>query len=383
MTFNRTQVIYALAMALLFGPLAITWWSNAPRSFEFSQDPVSVTGDPVYHEQFISFVEGKNVAAHASSATMRRDGKILVAWYTGTEEGARDVEISSAIIDPETYTLSPSLTAATRLQTEKDTWRYIRKLGNPLVYQLADGRAVLLYVSVSFGGWAVSNLNLRFSDDGGLTWSPAQRIVTSPFLNLSTLVKGTPTKLTNGEVGIPVYHEFLGKFGELLVVDVNGKVKNKHRMSWGREAIQPVIVPVTKDKAVALLRDSGEEQKRVAITTSSDSGQSWAPLSHLELANPNSAVAAIQSYQGNLLLVFNNDEDERNNLSLATSMNNGKTWKVIHEFENQPLEPGKKIKFSYPYLIKGNNNDYHLFYTWRKSRIKYIHFNEAWLKGRL
>ena len=361
MTINRTQTYYALTMVIVFSLLAITWWSPKGASFQYSAPSGPPDSAPLYHEQFISFVEGNNIAAHASSATLRHDGKILAVWYTGSEEGAKDVSISSTVIDPETYTLSPSLAVATRLQTEKDAWRYIRKLGNPLVYQMDNGKIMLLYVSVSFGGWAASNLNVRFSDNGGLSWSPAQRIVTSPFINLSTLVRGAPVAFSNGDIGIPVYHEFIGKFGELLIIDADGRVKNKHRMSWGREAIQPAVVPTSSNNALALLRDSGEQHKRIAMTSTTNSGQDWAPLSHLPLANPNSAVAAMLSHQGSILLVFNNDEEERNNLSLAVSSDQGNSWKVIHEFENQPLEPGKKIKFSYPYLIKGRNNDYHLF----------------------
>jgi predicted neuraminidase len=242
---------------------------------------------------------------------------------------------------------------------------------------------MLMYVSVSFGGWAASSLNVRFSDNGGLGWSPAYRIITSPFINISTLVKGKPLNLSNGDIAIPVYHEFLGKFSELLILDPQANVINKHRLSWGREAIQPSIISLSETDAIALLRDSGEQHKRVAVTTSSDVGKTWAPLKQLHLPNPNSAVAGLGTSDNRIIMVFNNSEDERNNLSLAVSDNKGKSWKVIHSFEDQEPEPGKKIKFSYPYLIRGNNNDYHLFYTWRKHRIKYIHFNEAWLENLL
>ena len=62
--------------------------------------------------------------------------------------------------------------------------------------------------------------------------------------------------------------------------------------------------------------------------------------------------------------------------------------RLVGQGSNDVLEdrepvPGKKIKYSYPYLIRGNNNDYHLFYTWQKERIKYVHFNDAWLANRL
>jgi predicted neuraminidase len=383
MPANKVQLIFLLASIVVFGLLGYQWWPQPVAEFTTDSTSIPDNQQPLYHEQFISFPQAEISAVHAASAAMRDDGKILAAWFSGSEEGASDVVIASTVIDPQTHVITPARTIATRLQTETDTWRYIRKLGNPLLHQLSDGRLMLLYVSVSFGGWAASSLNVRFSDDGGQQWTPARRVVTSPFINISTLVKGKPINLSNGDVAVPTYHELMGKFGELLILDPHGRVKNKYRLSWGREAIQPSVVPLSPKEAIALLRDSGEKHKRVAMTRTGDYGKNWAPLAHLELANPNSAVAAMMTTNNRIIMVFNNDEEERNNLSMAVSSDQGQDWKVIHVLEDREPVPGKKIKYSYPYLIRGNNNDYHLFYTWQKERIKYVHFNEAWLVNRL
>lgn len=383
MSLPRIKPALLLITVLLFTLLAVKWWPQQDAEFILQFDAMSANQPPLYHEQFISFPANENSAAHAAAATLRDDGKILAAWYEGSREGARDVLINSTLIDPKNHVLSPALPIASPLQTEQDTWRYVRKVGNAIVHQSSDGRLILMYVSVSFGGWAASNLNIRFSDNGGLSWTPARRIVTSPFINISTLVKSKPLNLSNGNIAIPVYHEFLGKFGELLILDPQGRVVNKHRLSWGREAIQPSVVALSETEALALLRDSGEQHKRIASTRTSDGGDTWSPLQWLQLPNPNAAVAALTTKDGNIIMVFNNDEEERNNLSLAISTNLGKDWRVIHAFEDQEPVPGKKIKFSYPYLIRGNDNDYHLFYTWQKHRIKYIHFNDAWLANLL
>lgn len=383
MSLLRIQIILLLISVLLFTLLGLKWWPQEEAGFSLQPDPMPSKQASLYHEQFISFPANEDSAAHAAAATLRNDGKILATWYEGSREGARDVLINSTVIDPNNHVVSPPLPIASPLQTEQDTWRYVRKLGNGVVHQLPAGRLMLMYVSVSFGGWAASNLNIRFSDNGGLSWTPARRIVTSPFLNISTLVKGKPLNLSNGHIAVPVYHEFLGKFGELLIIDPQGRVVNKHRLSWGREAIQPSVVALTRTEALALLRDSGEQHKSIASSRTSDGGNTWSPLQWLQLPNPNAAIAALTTTDGRIIMVFNNDEEERNNLSLAISSNSGNSWKVIHAFEDQEPVPGKKIKFSYPYLIRGNDNDYHLFYTWRKHRIKYIHFNDAWLAGLL
>ena len=371
------QFLFATATLLVFLLLAAQWWPQRAPDFRMPPIPATHNSTPVYHEQFISF--GATSAVHAPALSQRHDGKLIAVWYAGSREGAKDVVIASTIINPTDGTLSPARPVATRQQTQTDNWRYIRKLGNPVIHQLADGRLMLVYVSVSFGGWAASNLNLRFSDDGGLSWGPAERLVTSPFLNISTLVKGTPLDFSNGDIGIPVYHELFGKFSELLVLDNRGEVKSKHRLSWGRDAIQPVIIPLSENKAIALLRDSGEIDKRIGFSQSIDRGQQWSTPKPLALPNPNAAVAAALAADKQIITVFNNHEDERNDLTLAVSADQGASWKIVHRFESESLQAGKKTEYSYPYLIRGHNGDYHLLYTWHKQRIKYIHFNQAWL----
>lgn len=96
----------------------------------------------------------------------------------------------------------------TREQTQKDLNRYIKKLGNSVVTIDDSKRFWLFYVSVSVGGWTGSSINVKWSDDG-IQWTPAKRLITSPFLNLSTLVKGNPIIYSNGHLLVLAYHEFI------------------------------------------------------------------------------------------------------------------------------------------------------------------------------
>ena len=40
--------------------------------------------------------------------------------------------------------------------------------------------------------------------------------MTSPFVNVSTLVRSNPFRYADGSIGLPAYHEFIGKFAELI-----------------------------------------------------------------------------------------------------------------------------------------------------------------------
>ena len=375
------QLLPLLVIIFVFTELGVRWWPGEPREFVLhadSETSPTETAAPRYHQQFISFSETPVV--HAPAIAQRNDGKLIAVWYGGSREGAKNVGIYQTIIDPQNnHALSPPRQITTRLQTQQDSWRYIRKLGNPIIHRLADGHLMLVYVSVSYGGWAASSLNIRFSTDDGQTWGAARRLVTSPFLNISTLVKGTPIDFSNGDIGIPVYHEFFGKFGELLILDAEGKVKDKRRMSWGRDSIQPVIAALDSRRAIALLRDSGEVNQRIASSMTTDGGQHWTTPTPLQLPNPNAAIALGRDKRQALLVVFNNDAEERYDMSLALSTDAGKNWRIVHAFDKGIPEKGKKFEFSYPYLIRDTQGGFHLVYTWHKKRIKYVHFNQAWL----
>jgi len=253
----------------------------------------------------------------------------------------------------------------------------VRKLGNPVVAAARDGSLWLFYVSVSVGGWRGSAINLTISGDDGETWSRPKRLMTSPFLNLSTLVKGPPLLLEDATMAVPAYHEFIGVFGELLWLDPSGNVIDKSRLSRGAYSLQPVIVPRSPTEALGLMRYAGPQPARILSVRTTDAGRHWSRPKKLDLPNPNAALASIRLPDGTLLLVFNDSETGRQDLSLASSRDEGQTWRVIHRFEHQ--SSGSQ-EFSYPYLIQSRDGSFHLLYTWQRTRIKHVRFNEAWLE---
>ncbi|MCP4664917.1 MAG: exo-alpha-sialidase, partial [Deltaproteobacteria bacterium] len=227
-------------------------------------------------------------------------------------------------------------------------------------------------------------INVTTSKDEGRTWSSPRRLVASPFLNLSTLVKGPPFFFQDGAIGLPVYHEFIGKFGELLRLNQAGGVLYKRRLSWGRHSLQPVIAPITDKKALGLMRYGGRSQPRLLSFKTDDGGLTWSRPVKTDLPNPNSAVAAIRSREGELLLVFNNTERKRNDLSLAISGDRGAAWRVIHSFEREAVpKEGRVPSFSYPTFLRARSGDFHLVYTWNKMKIKHVRFNRPWLEKML
>jgi predicted neuraminidase len=332
--------------------------------------------EPVFRERFASRSDTAEV--HAATAYIHRADGLTAFWYGGSREGASDVAVYSARLEDSGW--DQPRVVVERNQMTAQLSRKIRKIGNSIVHQHPDGRLWLFFVTVSVGGWAGSSINLIESADNGLTWSPAKRLVTSPFFNLSTLVKGSAFRYADGTVGLPVYHEFVGKFGELLRLDPTGRVIGKTRFTSGRHALQPEIAVLTKEKAVGLLRYAGPPPSRVLYTFSEDSGRSWSTPQKLHLPNPDSAIDVLALPDGRILAVLNDIEDARWRLVLAQSDNQGRDWRTIKvlEHEQDAVNP-KRHEFSYPWLLRSDDDVFHLLYTWNRSRIKHIEFNRTWL----
>jgi predicted neuraminidase len=395
-----------------------------PAPFDVSQIAESRNEAPRFQARFAS--TRRNVMAHAASLVELRDGRIRAFWYSGSREGARDVEIHGAVFDPRLGEWGAEHTVVTRSDTQRALQRYVAKLGNPVAARGADGTLWLFCVTVSVGGWAGSSITAMSSRDDGETWSAARRLVTSPFLNLSTLVKGTPFPYADGTLGLPVYHEFIGKFGEVLRLDSSGAVLDKQRLTHGGHSLQPVVLVTGETDALALMRHSGSAApRRVVVTSTTNAGEHWTPESKSPLANPDAALSGVVLADGVLLVALNDIEEDRDVLSLAVSRDGGVRWERIHDLENQrargdvPFDrasyrgvlavlaresgaaagdtaavaasaearscKGERcgFEFSYPYLIQARNGEFHLAYTWNSAFIKHVRFNRAWLDRRM
>jgi len=180
---------------------------------------------------------------------------------------------------------------------------------------------------------------------------------------------------------VPIYHEFLGYFPEMLWLQPSLKGPEIHftksRMTGGQSFMQPSVVAFGPSEAIAFYRSLSHE-KTIGAAVTTDAGATWSEPETLSLPNPDAGMDALLLSDQRILLAFNDSPINRETLSLAVSHDRGVHWNRI-----AILESASGMEFSYPYMIRTQDGHIHLVYTWDRKRIKHVIFNEAWIDARM
>ncbi len=363
-----------------------------------------------FDAQFVSSMPGQ--AVHAASVVELRDGRLRAVWFSGSREGAGDVAIKTSVMDAASLHWGEETTLFDRQQLQQGLWRYIKKLGNPVIARMPDDSLMLWLVNVSLGGWAGSSITWLRSTDEGLSWSTPRRLVTSPFLNISTLVKGAPIFYADGQIGLPVYHEFVTKFAEILRLSPHGQVLDKTRIPGSQTSLQPVVLVADPQRAQVYMRSG--KATAVMMSATDDAGKTWSATHATPWINPDSALAGVVTGTGQQWLALNTHPKNREVLALLQTRTAGPFEGAIPLIVEASPKPEKRLsvadyerllgdelkargaspaqaqtyiasakrqlcgadtcaqEFSYPYLLQSRDGYLHLVYTWHRSRIKHV-----------
>lgn len=368
----------------------ILWgWPRPDRNAQTGGEDSFLIEPPAARQEAPQFISafighaGTLGVAHCPSICQLSDGRLATVWYAGSREGAKDVSIwlsrsdnpkkpSDTNIDWE-----PPRALVDRQSASAELSRYVKKVGNPIIFTDHRDRTWLIYVSIAVGGWSGSSLNVKCSLNGGETWSNSERLILSPLANLSELVRANPVLMKSGRIAIPIYHESIVKFSELLWLDwkQDKVVWGKTRMTGGPSLLQPTIVPLDERRAVSYHRD--HQRRGTPWQETLDAGKTWSPIAMTGLPNSDSSVAGLRLSNGSVLLALNDNSQNRHDLTLVLSKDGTTDWQRIIVLENQT-----GMEFCYPSMIRGRDGFIHLVYTWKRERIRYLAFNEAWLQER-
>ena len=302
-------------------------------------------------------------SAHASTIVETPEG-LVAAWFGGTREGANDVGIwMSRRVSGQ---WSSPVEIANGIQPDGSrfpTW-------NPVLFDLRKGEIALFYkVGPSPREWWGM---VRTSSDRGRTWSAARRLpegVLGP-------IKNKPVRLSDGTIVAPSSTESPASPSAWRV---HFEISRDDGMTWRLarpqagagsapiDAIQPSILVHTGGRLQAVGRT---RSGRLFETWSSDRGDTWTPISLIDLPNPSAGTDAVTLRDGRHLLVYNHTPKGRTPLNVAVTRD-GRSWSAVHVLESEPGE------YSYPAVIQTGDGLVHITYTWRRERIKHVVIDPA------
>ena len=172
------------------------------------------------------------------------------------------------------------------------------------------------------------------------------------------------------------------------ITDDLGKTWQFSNPVIGGIGIQPTIGIARDGRLTAYLRDNGPPPQRMQQTWSEDGGLTWTIAKDTDIPNPGAGFDMTNLSTGEWIMVYNDLENGRWDLTVAISDDEGKTWKWKKRLEHD--DRGEKAASShYPAIIQGNDGMIHVVYSFHRrdvervhsKTIKYASFPVSWVKG--
>lgn len=302
-------------------------------------------------------------AFHCSTIAEAGNGDLLCLWYGGSYESADD----------------QSLFLARRRKGER-TWDSPQVLirgpkplpGNGVIF--VDGRQQVWIVwcrmestrPIGRGqGWNECRLMVRTSPDHGVTWTPD-----SEFLDASIrgVPRNPPVRRTNGDLILAVESVSGELDGSAFLIGAQLGT-SWHKGGFTPGGSQPAVIERKDGTLFALMRKA----PRLTQIESRDGGETWSAATDSTLRNPDAGISMTKLSSGNVVVVFNDSDRMRTPLSIARSIDEGRSWEAPLALESNPGE------YSYPCVIQTQDGKIHVTYTYRRYTIKHVEFNEDWL----
>lgn len=315
---------------------------------------------------------------HASTIVETTPGHFVSAWFGGTKERNPDVCIYVSHFEGGKW--SPGVLVADGIQADGmprlPTW-------NPVLFAPKNAPLQLFYkVGPTPRDWWGM---LITSADGGRVWSAPRRLpdgILGPIKNKPVLMSDgswlspTSTEGNKSATGDKDGDGWLVHFERSRDSGVTWEKIGPVKKGPGFDAIQPSILFHADGRLQALCRT---KQGVIAQTWSKDLGQTWGPLTAIELPNPGSGTDAVTLADGRHLLVYNHSahradeaKGDRWPLDVAIS-SDGLTWLRVVTLETEPCKSG----YAYPAVIQAADGLVHITYTVNREVIKHVVLDPA------
>lgn len=328
-------------------------------------------------------------ASHASLESFEHAGnKVLaVAYHAATDashEGARSQHLRFALSRDGGESWAPSTVVAFG---GMPVW-------NPVLFFDKETSRLFLFYSESRKSFSPGG-DVKFvtSSNAGQTWSPPTTIYAHEVDGeVPKVTANRPVKASDGSWYLPVHSEPADAYrtfnaktfhplkeagSELPRVSVPAAaaaqgsatcatllVSADKGLTWKKAGgevtdaktwlIDPAVEEGSKKQLILLFRTA---TGRVYISSSSDRGASWSRPTYTSLPNPNSRVATL-TIDGQILVVYNSSASTRAPLSLALSVDDGRSWEPLATLEEDP-----KGNFSSPSIAEWSEDTVQVAYS--------------------
>lgn len=328
-------------------------------------------------------------SAHSSSIVDIGD-KLMVVYFAGSKEGARDVKIYQAFINKNKVSDKNSVDindadntngVAEILGEPKSildskmlsllSGKFIKNLGNPVVFRDLNNKIHFFVVGVSLGGWATSKIyQLEFNENlNSLIYKDELQL--GAMANFSHLIRTPPVLLQNGGFILPYYHELARKYSLVAFFDSNANISYSKKINNLNNLLQPSVALLDPKNCLVFFRNYKEG--KALIQECSNSGDFWKKPSTSNLFNYGSSsvlISFMNEDRNNILLIHNDgktatNDNARSSISLYY-LKNKETNEFIHLIN---LDKDKE-EASYPSAII-DESYLHITYTNDRKNIKY------------
>ncbi|NDJ26560.1 neuraminidase [Campylobacter sp. MIT 12-8780] len=319
-------------------------------------------------------------SAHSSSLVDTQKGLMLV-FFAGSREGHKDVKIYQSFFDAIKQEWSEPRAILNAEELSHLNHKFIKKLGNPVVFKDSQNRVHFFVVGVSLGGWATSKIYQFVFDESLEKLVFKQELQLSAFANFSHLVRTPALIYENGAFALPIYHELIDKYPLVAFFDQEGKFSHTKRLNSLKGQLQPSIVALNESQCLAFFRNYKNYENTAFMQTCSLGAKEWQEPFKSSLKNyDSSSVLSVfkdQNAKTQVLLLHNDGEKStRSRLSLyhLKDASKGEFVRLLS------LDEGEEL--SYPAAMIKDENLY-ISYTFNRQKIKIQKLDLSYLQNLL
>ncbi|UCD52947.1 MAG: exo-alpha-sialidase, partial [Phycisphaerales bacterium] len=191
----------------------------------------------------------------------------------------------------------------------------------------------------------------------------------------------------SGRMVVPLYSDGFS-FSLMALTDDSGRTWHFSEPLVAPGNIQPSIAVKADGTLVAYMRDNGPPPQRLHVSQSSDNGVTWSTVGDSELPNPGAGADVVTLANGHWVLAYNDTEDGRHSLAVSLSTDEGQTWPHTRHLERD-LRASNATRSHYPSIIQGRDGTLHVVYSYHHNdrgsaphkTVKYARLTEDWIRA--